>query len=75
MGILIIWSPTLNTSAGALKLSKKALGFTNPNPLVGELIEKYGEIIGQGYHKEYGKNHAEVNAIEDANNNANPLTG
>ena len=59
----------------ALKLAKKAVGFTNPNPLVGAVIVKDDKIIGKGYHKTYGKNHAEVNAIEDAKKNLNKLEG
>ena len=35
-----------------------------PNPLVGCVIVKNDKIIGRGYHKEFGTNHAEVNAIE-----------
>ena len=35
-----------------------------PNPLVGCVIVKNQKIIGRGYHKQFGTNHAEVNAIE-----------
>lgn len=37
----------------------------SPNPLVGCVIVKDGEIIGEGYHKKFGDKHAEVNAIEN----------
>lgn len=50
----------------ALKLAKKGEGYVNPNPLVGALIVKDGEIIGQGYHEFFGGNHAEINAINSA---------
>ncbi|MEW5692292.1 MAG: bifunctional diaminohydroxyphosphoribosylaminopyrimidine deaminase/5-amino-6-(5-phosphoribosylamino)uracil reductase RibD, partial [Candidatus Hydrogenedentota bacterium] len=50
----------------ALELSRSAIGFNSPNPLVGAVIEKNGEIIGNGYHKIAGTPHAEINAIEDA---------
>ena len=33
-----------------------------PNPVVGAILSKNGEIISEGYHEEYGKNHAEINA-------------
>ncbi|AGB40858.1 2,5-diamino-6-hydroxy-4-(5-phosphoribosylamino)pyrimidine 1'-reductase [Halobacteroides halobius DSM 5150] len=50
----------------ALRLAKQAQGRTSPNPLVGAIIVKEGEIIGQGYHHYAGGAHAEVNALEDA---------
>ena len=50
----------------ALQLAKKGVGKVNPNPLVGAVIVKDGEIIGQGYHEKYGEGHAEVNAFKNA---------
>ncbi|MBQ1251571.1 MAG: bifunctional diaminohydroxyphosphoribosylaminopyrimidine deaminase/5-amino-6-(5-phosphoribosylamino)uracil reductase RibD [Firmicutes bacterium] len=50
----------------ALELAEKARGFTEPNPLVGAVIVKDGEIVGEGYHKKAGTPHAEINAISDA---------
>lgn len=47
----------------ALKLAKKGVGWTNPNPMVGALIVKNGKIIGKGYHKKFGFPHAEVEAL------------
>ena len=44
-------------------LARKGALEVSPNPMVGCVIVNDGEIIGEGYHKEYGKNHAEVNAI------------
>lgn len=49
----------------ALELAKKGCGFVNPNPMVGAVIVKDGEIIGQGYHEKYGEFHAERNALAD----------
>jgi len=46
-----------------LELAHKGLGNTAPNPMVGCVLVVGGKIIGQGYHREYGKAHAEVNAI------------
>ena len=46
-----------------IRLAKKGALDVSPNPMVGCVIVNDGEIIGKGYHKEYGKNHAEVNAI------------
>lgn len=48
----------------AIELAKKGAGNVNPNPMVGAVIVKNGEIIGSGYHKEFGGPHAEVNAID-----------
>ncbi len=50
----------------ALSLAKKAWGMTSPNPLVGAVVVKDGQIIGQGYHHRAGEPHAEVNALRDA---------
>lgn len=50
----------------ALRLARKGLGRTSPNPMVGALLVRGGEIIGRGYHRRYGGNHAEINAIQDA---------
>ena len=50
----------------ALRLARRGLGKTSPNPMVGALIVKDGEIIGQGYHRRYGEKHAEINAVQDA---------
>lgn len=50
----------------ALELAKLAFGQTSPNPMVGAVIVKDGQVIGEGYHKKAGTAHAEVNAIADA---------
>lgn len=47
----------------ALKEAKKGLGFTSSNPMVGAVIVKNGEILSTGYHKRFGEEHAEPNAI------------
>ncbi|GHU79038.1 riboflavin biosynthesis protein RibD [Bacteroidia bacterium] len=46
-----------------LQLAAYGRGFTAPNPLVGAVIVHQGKIIGEGFHREYGGPHAEVNAI------------
>jgi len=51
--------------ARALELAKKGLFTTAPNPRVGALLVKDGQIIGEGWHQRAGGNHAEVNALED----------
>lgn len=46
-----------------LQLAALGLGDVQPNPMVGAVIVKDGQIIGEGYHHKYGGPHAEVNAI------------
>lgn len=50
----------------ALELAKRGIGKVNPNPLVGAVIVKDHEIIGEGYHERYGEAHAERNAVRNA---------
>lgn len=48
----------------AMELAKKGRGYTSPNPMVGCVIVKEGNIIGMGYHEKYGQLHAERNALK-----------
>lgn len=52
----------------AIQLALLGLGNVAPNPMVGCVIVHQDTIIGEGWHKEYGKPHAEVNAIESVVN-------
>ena len=54
----------------AVQLAKKGAGAVNPNPLVGAVVVKNREVIGEGYHKFFGGPHAEVYALEDAGKEA-----
>lgn len=47
----------------ALQLAERGCGWTAPNPMVGAVIVKDGQIIGQGWHEKYGAPHAERNAL------------
>ena len=47
----------------ALALARKGCGWVAPNPMVGAVIVKDGEIIGQGWHEKCGQPHAERNAL------------
>ena len=51
-----------------LDLALKGLNKTLSNPLVGCVIVYNKKIIGKGYHKKFGGNHAEVNAINSVKN-------
>ena len=46
-----------------LELAKLGAGHVAPNPMVGAVLVHEGRIIGEGWHKEYGEAHAEVNCI------------
>lgn len=52
--------------ARALELAARGKGYTSPNPCVGAVVVKDGQIIGQGFHPKAGGPHAEVVAIDDA---------
>lgn len=52
--------------ARALELAVKATGKTSPNPLVGCVIVKDEQIVGEGYHLKAGTPHAEVHALSAA---------
>lgn len=54
----------------ALELAKKGRGRVNPNPMVGAVIVKDNQIVGEGFHEVFGGNHAEVNALNMAGENA-----
>ena len=47
-------------------LAEKGSGFVSPNPMVGAVIVKNDNVIGEGVHQKYGEAHAEVNAINSA---------
>lgn len=49
-----------------LELAKNGGGYVAPNPMVGAVLVYDNKIIGEGYHQQYGKAHAEVNCIQDA---------
>ncbi len=54
----------------ALKLARRGLGRTSPNPAVGAVIVKNGLVVGKGYHRAAGFPHAEVEAIRSAGSEA-----
>jgi diaminohydroxyphosphoribosylaminopyrimidine deaminase/5-amino-6-(5-phosphoribosylamino)uracil reductase len=50
--------------ARAIELAQQGAGEVKPNPRVGAVVARDGEILGEGRHERYGGPHAEVNAIE-----------
>ncbi len=49
--------------ARALELAKRGSGYTNPNPMVGAVVVKDGQVIAEGFHTGVGKPHAEREAL------------
>lgn len=55
-----------------IKLAQKAVGNTSPNPMVGcVILNPEGKVISTGYHKHYGENHAERDALLKIENSKN----
>lgn len=48
----------------ALQIALCGKGYVSPNPMVGAIIVHQGRIVGEGYHRQYGQSHAEINALE-----------
>lgn len=57
-----------------IELARRALGRTTPNPLVGSVVVKNGEIVGEGFHPKAGQPHAEVFALREAGEQARGAT-
>lgn len=49
----------------ALQLAAHGIGYVEPNPAVGAVIVKGGQVIGRGWHKKFGGPHAEINALKN----------
>jgi diaminohydroxyphosphoribosylaminopyrimidine deaminase/5-amino-6-(5-phosphoribosylamino)uracil reductase len=64
----------LEPMARALKLARRGLYTTDPNPRVGCVMVKDGAVVGEGFHARAGEPHAEVNAIESAGKAAREAT-
>ena len=60
--------------AQALRLAERGLYTTMPNPRVGCVLVKNGEVVGEGWHIRAGEGHAEVNALAAAGENARGAT-
>jgi diaminohydroxyphosphoribosylaminopyrimidine deaminase/5-amino-6-(5-phosphoribosylamino)uracil reductase len=58
----------------ALRLAARATGRTSPNPMVGTVVVRGGEVVGEGYHHAAGEPHAEVSALEKAGDAARGAT-
>ncbi|MGH8403428.1 MAG: deaminase, partial [Gammaproteobacteria bacterium] len=58
----------------ALRLAELGLYTTDPNPRVGCVIVKDGQVVGRGFHRKAGEAHAEVNALAEAGAQARGAT-
>lgn len=58
----------------AIALAKKGEYTTSPNPVVGCVLVKNGQVVGEGWHQKAGEGHAEVNALKQAGAEANGAT-
>jgi diaminohydroxyphosphoribosylaminopyrimidine deaminase / 5-amino-6-(5-phosphoribosylamino)uracil reductase len=60
--------------ARAIQLARKGLYTTHPNPRVGCVLVRQGEVVGEGYHRRAGEPHAERNALAQAGERARGAT-
>jgi diaminohydroxyphosphoribosylaminopyrimidine deaminase/5-amino-6-(5-phosphoribosylamino)uracil reductase len=58
----------------ALELAERGRGTTYPNPVVGAVVVRDGEVVGEGWHQRKGEAHAEVIALEAAGDRAKGAT-
>ena len=58
----------------ALELAERGRGTTHPNPVVGAVVVRDGEVVGEGWHERKGEAHAEPRALEQAGDRAKGAT-
>ncbi len=68
-------TPDERFMAQALRLAKRAYGRTSPNPMVGAVLVREGQVIGRGWHHKAGAPHAEVEALADAARRGHAVAG
>ena len=59
----------------ALRLAAKGVGKTSPNPVVGAVLVKDGEVLGEGWHRKAGHAHAEIEAFRCAESRSKSAAG
>src|SRR5436305_11460250 len=64
----------MNFLERALELAERGRGTTQPNPVVGAVLVRDGEIVGEGWHERKGEPHAEANALVVAGDRARGST-
>src|SRR3954464_12932463 len=60
--------------ARAIELAGRGIGRTTPNPNVGAVVTRDGDVVGEGWHEVFGGPHAEVNALRAAGEAARGAT-
>jgi diaminohydroxyphosphoribosylaminopyrimidine deaminase/5-amino-6-(5-phosphoribosylamino)uracil reductase len=58
----------------AIELAERGRGYVEPNPLVGAVVVRAGQMVGEGWHEKYGQAHAEINALVAAGDAAHGAT-
>ena len=58
----------------ALLLAERGRGHTAPNPVVGAVLVRAGRVVGEGWHRAIGRDHAEVEALAHAGRSARGAT-
>jgi diaminohydroxyphosphoribosylaminopyrimidine deaminase/5-amino-6-(5-phosphoribosylamino)uracil reductase len=58
----------------ALELAERGRGFVEPNPLVGAVVVRDGQLVGEGWHQRFGEAHAEIHALAAAGEAARDAT-
>lgn len=64
----------MNHLERALELAERGRGTTHPNPVVGAVVLRDGEVVAEGWHERYGGPHAEVSALAVAGDRARGAT-
>jgi diaminohydroxyphosphoribosylaminopyrimidine deaminase/5-amino-6-(5-phosphoribosylamino)uracil reductase len=62
------------TMQRAIRLGRRGLGNVEPNPPVGCVLVRGGQIVGEGFHRRFGSGHAEIHALAQAGRKANGAT-
>src|SRR6267143_927099 len=70
--VLLVLDAT--TGQNALALARKGLGLASPNPMVGCVIVREGQIVGEGFHQYEWRDHAEIVALKSAGEKARGAT-
>jgi len=58
----------------ALQLARRGMGAVSPNPMVGAVIVRAGRIIAEGWHRKFGADHAEIDALKRASGGVREAT-
>jgi diaminohydroxyphosphoribosylaminopyrimidine deaminase/5-amino-6-(5-phosphoribosylamino)uracil reductase len=71
----IPWMTEVEFMKRALRLARRGVGRTSPNPSVGAVLVKRGKVIGEGWHRNAGGDHAEIDAVRAAEHDGHSPRG